>query len=68
MLLIAINANFNRAATQRKSESIYQKMSSSDSTHSDQGVEWIPYEDLWKIVIKHLVVDRRMAVSTIKMA
>lgn len=63
LLLCAINSNFNRAATLRKADSIYKKMISVDSAKSDKGLEWIPYEELWDILVKNLVLNRKMVVS-----
>ncbi|MTB53582.1 hypothetical protein [Lewinella sp. W8] len=63
LLTTAINANFNRTATKRKSAVIYQKMISADELKSHNVLEWIPYEKLWEILLDSLVEDRKMSVA-----
>jgi hypothetical protein len=57
LLVITVQANFHKGATERKATTIYNRMVNAAERSID--IEIVPYETLWEIVLEHLSVERR---------
>jgi hypothetical protein len=62
LILKAVDANFNRVAAERMGKPILEKMiNSPELEHREiSDIEWIPYEDLWEILLGTLDSKRRV--------
>ncbi|MTB53581.1 hypothetical protein [Lewinella sp. W8] len=62
LILKVVDANFNRVAAERLGKPILEKMiNSPELEHREiSDIEWIPYEDLWEILLGTLDNKRRM--------
>lgn len=58
LLLITTKSGFNRRTTERKGEAIFQRMRAATDRSKLNNTELIPYEILWRILLKHLTVSR----------
>ncbi|NJC27705.1 hypothetical protein [Neolewinella antarctica] len=54
LLLNIIQASFNRKVTEKKAAYTLKKMREAEISEQQNDLELIPYETLWKIIIKHL--------------
>jgi hypothetical protein len=59
MLLITIKCNFNRIQTEQKVAPTLNRLKKAKGDNNLNDVELIPYEVLWEIVVKHLVLHRK---------
>lgn len=57
LLVITVQANFHKGATERKATTVYNRMINAKERSID--IEIVPYEVLWDIVLEHLTVERR---------
>ena len=57
LILITVQANFHKGATERKAATVYSRMVNARERSID--IEIIPYEALWEIVLENLSLDRR---------
>lgn len=59
MLLITIQCNFNRPQTEQKVVKTLNRLKKARGTKNLNDLELIPYETLWEIIVKHLVMHRK---------
>ncbi len=58
LLLITTKSGFNRRVTERKGETVLERLKGATDRSKLNNIELIPYETLWRILLKHLTVGR----------